>query len=92
MGEVAFDELNSFFKGDVGCRRQDYVKMIRHDHENVKMEARFHALLLEYVEHQQGIGFDLKKTSSVCGRRGDEVSAEVLRGPVHVGIIAECLG
>ena len=62
--------------------------MVGHDDEGVEMEAVFCALLLEYVEHQQGIGFDLEETPAISGCCGDEVGAKVLRGPVHTERIA----
>jgi hypothetical protein len=68
------------------------VKVIGHKDEGVKMEAAFRALFLEYVEHQQSIVFHLKETSSVCSCCGNEVRAEMLRGQMHVEIIAERRG
>jgi hypothetical protein len=60
--------------------------------KSMKVEAVLDTLFHEHVEEELGVGFDLKKTSTVCGRSSYEVSAKMLRGPVHVGMITEGRG
>jgi hypothetical protein len=58
----------------------------------MKVKAVLDTLFHEHLEVELSVGFDLEETAAICGCRGDEVGAKVLRGPVHVGMIAEGRG
>ena len=88
MREVALDELHGFFKRDIRRWSKDRVDVVRHQDEGVEMKAVFGALFEEYIEKELGVGLDMEETAAICCCRRDEVGAEVLRGPVHVGMIA----
>ena len=66
--------------------------VVRHQDESVKVEALLDALFHEYIEKELSVGFDLEETAAICSCGGDEVGTKVLRGPVHVGMIAEGRG
>ncbi len=58
----------------------------------MKVEAVLDTLFHEHIEEDLGVGFDLEETATICSGSGYEVSAKVLRGPVHVGMIADGRG
>jgi hypothetical protein len=63
-----------------------------HQDESVKVKAFLDTLFDEHIEEELSVGFDLEETAAICSCRGDEVGTKVLRGPVHVGMIAEGRG
>jgi hypothetical protein len=42
-------------------------------------------LFHEHIEEELSVDFDLEETTAICGCRGDEVGAKVLRGLAHIG-------
>jgi hypothetical protein len=66
MGEVALDELDGFLKRDFRGRSEDCVHVVRHQDESMKVKPVLHTLLLEHIEEELGVGFDLKETSTIC--------------------------
>jgi hypothetical protein len=64
------------------------VQVVGHDDEGMKVEAVLDALFHEHIEEELSDGFDLEETAAICSCRGDEIGTKVLRGPVHVGMIA----
>ena len=68
------------------------MHVVRHQDESVKLKAIFGSLFHEHIEEELSVGFDLEETAAICGCGSYEVSAKVLRGSVHVGMIADGRG
>lgn len=68
------------------------MQVVGHDDEGMKVEAVLDALFHEHIEEELSDGFDLEETAAICSCRGDEIGTKVLRGPVHVGMIAGSRG
>jgi hypothetical protein len=67
MGEVALDELDGFLKRDIHGRSEDYVHVVRHQDESVKVEAVLDTLFQEHIEEELRVGFELEETATICG-------------------------
>ena len=68
------------------------MHVVRHQDESMKVKAVHDTLFHQHIKEELSVGFDLEETAAICSCRGDEVGTKVLRGPVHVGMIADGRG
>jgi len=73
-GEATFDESDGAFEGD-GFGREQEMDMVRHDNEGVESVVALFAIVLNRLDEEQGVGFDLEESATIVGRRGDEEGA-----------------
>jgi hypothetical protein len=51
------------------------MDVVRLNDEGVEFVVAFAAVVLEGVDHEQGVGFDLEEAAAIVGRCGDEKGA-----------------
>jgi hypothetical protein len=67
--------------------------VVRHDDEGVKFIEALDAVVLEGVDEELGVCFDLEEAAAVMGDCGDEkVPSVAVRGGVAMGIVAVSVG
>lgn len=92
-GKASFYELHSLFDGDVRRGSQKQMDVVGHEYESMNLIPPLSSILVQQIEKELGVGFDLKKPAAIRGNRGDEVRAEFLRGKVvHVARLAFSAG
>ena len=72
MREAAFDELHGTLDSDVGGSDEE-MKVVGHHDVGVQQVAG--AVVVDGIEEQLGIAFDLKESAAIVSGCGDEVSA-----------------
>jgi hypothetical protein len=70
---AALDELNGSFQGGVLARRQQHMKVIRHQHETVQSICSFVAIVQEAFDEDLAIGRGLENGTALPGARSHEV-------------------
>ena len=73
--KTTLDELNRLFQGNIGRGRDQDVNMIWHDDECVQRKPSLRAVVLQSIDHQPRILFDLKDASPSRGRKSREICA-----------------
>ena len=75
MRIAAFDELNCVFDGYAGCRSEDQVHVLGHDHERMELEAAFAAVAIQRLQKETDVVLDDEESSSVPGGKGNEIGS-----------------
>jgi hypothetical protein len=59
-GKTPFDELHSLLDGDVRRGGEEEMEVVRHEHESVDLISTLRSILIQQLEKELGVGFDLK--------------------------------
>jgi hypothetical protein len=73
-GESAFDQLSAAFDGNVLCRGEQDVDVVRHYDEGVKLEFSRVAIAEECGDEEFGDGVALKYAATFVGDGSEDVS------------------
>ena len=64
-GKTPFDELHSLLDGDVRRGGEEEMEVVRHEHESVDLISTLRSILIQQLEKELGVGFDLKKPAAI---------------------------
>ena len=91
--ETSLHKLHSLLDRNIrrGCQKQ--MDVVRHEDEGVDLISTLRSILIQQLEQELGVGFDLKKPAAIRSYSCDEVRADFLRGDVvHVARVAFSAG
>lgn len=74
VGEAALEEHHGAFEGDVLWSEEE-VDVVGHGDEGVEFVEAFVTVVLEGLEEELGVGFDLEEAAAVVGLGADEEGA-----------------